>query len=102
MKILFICGNGVSSGMIAQKTRKAGVAKGYEVDSNAYSYAQLSDVIDSFDVVLVAPQMKFNEEKIKSICENHNKKYAIVDNFVFSTLDGDKCFDLALSLLENE
>lgn len=100
MKILFICGNGVSSGMIAQKTRKAGVAKGYDVESNAYSYAQLSDIIDSYDVVLVAPQMKFNESKIKNICDQHNTKYAFVDSFIFSTLDGEKCFDLALSLLE--
>lgn len=101
MKILFICGNGVSSGMIAQKARKSGVARGYDVESNAYSYAQLSDVIDSYDVVLAAPQMRFNEEKIKTTCNAHNKKYAIIDNFSFSTLDGDKCFDLALSLFES-
>lgn len=102
MKLLFICGNGVSSGMIAQKTRKAGKARGYDVESNAYSYAQLNDVIDSYDVVLVAPQMKFNEENIKTICDKHNKKFSIIDSFIFSTLDGDKCFDLALSLTESQ
>ncbi|MFQ7538075.1 MAG: hypothetical protein ACLRL6_12400 [Clostridium sp.] len=33
MKILLICGNGVSSGMIAQKIRKAGIARGYDAVS---------------------------------------------------------------------
>ena len=37
MKILLICGNGVSSGMIAQKIRKAGIARGYDAVSDAYS-----------------------------------------------------------------
>ena len=50
MKILLICGNGVSSGMIAQKIRKAGIARGYDAVSDAYSYSQLSEVVDEFDV----------------------------------------------------
>ena len=31
MRILFICGNGVSSGMIASRTGKAGKAQGYDL-----------------------------------------------------------------------
>ena len=71
MRILFICGNGVSSGMIASRTGKAGKAQGYDVDTEAYSYTELSEVIDDFDVVLAAPQMKCNEEMIRETCEEH-------------------------------
>ena len=81
MRILFICGNGVSSGMIASRTGKAGKAQGYDVDTEAYSYTELSEVIDDFDVVLAAPQMKCNEEMIRETCEEHGKKYAIIDNY---------------------
>ena len=102
MKIVFICGNGVSSGMIANKTQKAGQNKGYDIKTEAYSYAQLRDVIDNFDVVLVAPQMKFNEKSIADTCKVHGKKYAIVDDLTFATLDGEKCFDTALKLLGEE
>ena len=100
MRILFICGNGVSSGMIAARTAKAGQSKGHDVETEAYSYAELSEVIDDFDVVLLAPQMKCNEDMVKEICEEHNRKYAIIDNYAFSTLDGAKCFETAKSLLE--
>ena len=93
MRILFICGNGVSSGMIASRTGKAGKAQGYDVDTEAYSYTELSEVIDDFDVVLAAPQM------IRETCEEHGKKYAIIDNYAFSTLDGTKCFELAKNLI---
>ena len=99
MRILFICGNGVSSGMIASRTGKAGKAQGYDVDTEAYSYTELSEVIDDFDVVLAAPQMKCNEEMIRETCEEHGKKYAIIDNYAFATLDGTKCFELAKNLI---
>ena len=101
MKILLICGNGVSSG-IAQKIRKAGIARGYDAVSDAYSYSQLSEVVDEFDVVLVAPQMKFNEDMIRDICALHQKPYAVLDNFVYSTLDGERGFDTVLSLLNEK
>lgn len=75
MKILLICGNGVSSGMIAQKIRKAGIARGYDAVSDAYSYSQLSEVVDEFDVVLVAPQMKFNEDMRRDLSRIISAKY---------------------------
>ncbi len=100
MRILFICGNGVSSGMIAARTARAGKEQGYDVKTEAYSYAELSEVIDDFDVVLAAPQMKCNEDMINEICEEHHRKYAIIDNYVFSTLDGKNCFETAKNLLE--
>ena len=63
------------------------------------SYTELPEVIDDFDVVLAAPQMKCNEEMIRETCEEHGKKYAIIDNYAFSTLDGTKCFELAKNLI---
>ena len=74
-------------------------SEGYDAVSDAYSYSQLSEVVDEFDVVLVAPQMKFNEDMIRDICAVHHKPYAVLDNFVYSTLDGEKGFDTVLSLL---
>jgi PTS system cellobiose-specific IIB component len=50
-------------------------------------------------VVLAAPQMKCNEEMIRETCEEHGKKYAIIDNYAFATLDGTKCFELAKNLI---
>ena len=85
MRILFICGNGVSSGMIASRTGKAGKAQGYDVDTEAYSYTELPEVIDDFDVVSAAPQMKCNEEMIGETVRNMGS-HAIIDNYAFSTL----------------
>lgn len=102
MKLLFVCGNGVSSGMIAQRTKSAGIALGYDVESDAYSYTQLEDVIDEFDVVLVAPQIAFNEPLIKEICHDHQKPYALIDHMAYSLLDGNRVFNQALTALGKE
>lgn len=101
MNILLVCGNGVSSGMFAQRICKAGIKKGdKDTKTDAYSYAQLAEVIDSFDVVLVAPQMKFYEKMIKETCEQHNKPYAIINPMTYSMLDGETGFELAKNLLK--
>ncbi len=103
MNILLICGNGVSSGMIAQRIAKAGIKRGYpDTKAEAYSYSQLEEVADSFDVVLAAPQLKFFEASIKETCERHNRPYGIIDNMTYSMLDGDKGFDMVLKLLNEK
>lgn len=100
MQILFICGNGVSSGMIASRTESAGIEKGYDAHTDAYSYTQLEDVIDDFDVVMVAPQIQFQEPLIKEICEEHKKPYALIDPTAYSMLDGTKVFEQAITAVE--
>ena len=102
MKLLFICGNGVSSGMIAQRTANAGIDAGYDVEYDAYSYTQLEDVIDEFDIVLVAPQIAFNEPLIKEICLDHTKPYVLIDSMAYPLLDGNKVFNQALCALGKE
>lgn len=92
MKLLFICGNGVSSSMIAMKTAQAGRKLGFDVDSEANSYAQLSEFVDEFDIVMVAPQVKFNENIISEICEEHHKKYVMIDPLAYASLNGNKVF----------
>ncbi len=100
MRILFICGNGISSGLIASRTKKAGKAKGIDIETEAYSFTELSEVIDDFDGVLVSPQMKINEDIIKEICLEHNKKYAFIDAMTFSMTDGNKCIEIINDLLK--
>ena len=90
--------------MIFQKNPPTAIIKSIRTrdtkqHTEAYSYTELSEVIDDFDVVLAAPQMKCNEEMIRETCEEHGKKYAIIDNYAFSTLDGTKCFELAKNLI---
>jgi PTS system cellobiose-specific IIB component len=46
--------------------------------------------------------MKFNEDMIRDICALHQKPYAVLDNFVYSTLDGERGFDTVLSLLNEK
>ncbi|PFG17774.1 PTS system N,N'-diacetylchitobiose-specific IIB component (Lac family) [Propionicimonas paludicola] len=96
MKILLICGNGVSSGMIARKIAQAGVASGAtDTTSEAYSYAQLGQVVDQFDVVLAAPQMRSFESMIQKACATAGKPYAILDDMTYAMLDGNAGFNVA-------
>ncbi|MCT6888719.1 PTS sugar transporter subunit IIB [Bombilactobacillus mellis] len=100
MKILLICGNGISSGIIAQHIAQEGRKKGIaNMEASAYSYAELPEVIDQFDAVLIGPQMKFNEAGIKKICDEYKKPFAFIDDMTYATLDGKKGLELAQKIL---
>ena len=100
MKILFICGNGVSSGMIAMRNQQAGKKEGDDTATEAYSYAELSEVIDDYDAVLAAPQLKFQESFIRETCQEYGKPYAFISDMDYSTLNGVACFAQAKKLIE--
>lgn len=101
MKILLLCSGGISSGMFARKIAEAGKEKGDEkIQVEAVGFALLGEMINKFDVVLAAPQLRFNEKPIKETCERNHKKYIFIDSSVFGMQNGLKGYNLAKKLLE--
>lgn len=101
MKILLLCSGGISSGMFARKIEEAGKAQGDEdIHVEAVGFALLGEMINKFDVVLAAPQLKFNEKVIKATCERNHKKYTFIDSSIFGMQNGKKGYTLAKSLLK--
>ena len=103
MNILLLCSGGISSGMFARKIEEAGKEKGDEtIHVEAVGFALLGEMITKFDVVLVAPQLKFNEKVIKDTCERNQKKYTFIDSAVFGMQNGKKGYKIAKNLWEGK
>lgn len=61
--IVLFCAAGMSTSLLVTKMQDAAKAKGEEAEIAAYSIAEMDSVIDKADVVLIGPQIRFQEKR---------------------------------------
>jgi len=99
-KVLLVCGAGASSGFMAAAARKAVKKTGEDIEFKAKSEAELVESINSIDVLLVAPHLKYMIEDVKDVCEAAGVKYGIIPQKVYGSLDGQGLVKVAKEHLE--
>ncbi|SET53701.1 PTS sugar transporter subunit IIB [Thorsellia anophelis] len=97
--IMLVCGGGASSGFLAQSMRKSAHNKSIEAEVFARSETEINHYIDEIDVLLIGPHLSYLEEDILERVKGKNIKVSVIDNFVYSTLNGDKAIEAVLTLL---
>lgn len=100
--ILLICGAGASSGFMAASARKAAKKGGKDLDIKAKSESELNDSLDSADLLLVAPHLKYMLDEVKTACEQNGTKYGIIPQKVYGSLNGLDLIAFAEKLLEED
>lgn len=55
--VLVLCANGATSSMLANAIKKGAKERNIDIDSTAMAYGQHKDMIDEFDLIVLAPQM---------------------------------------------
>jgi PTS system cellobiose-specific IIB component len=73
---------------------------GTEVDASSYS--ELESLIDSYDVVLVGPQLGYRLGRIKKMAEEHNKVAAPIEPIAYGRCQGDVVLEQAKKLVEEK
>lgn len=66
VKVVLLCGAGMSTSLLVTKIREAAKTEGLEIDIDAYSVAQYQTVIEGADVVLLGPQIRYELDKVAS------------------------------------
>lgn len=68
--VLVLCANGATSSMLANAIKKGAKARAIDIESTAMAYGQHKDLINEFDLIVLAPQMasmfKELEEDVKN------------------------------------
>ncbi|MYL58010.1 PTS sugar transporter subunit IIB [Virgibacillus halodenitrificans] len=98
MKIILVCSAGMSTSMLVNKMRKAAEERGMDAEINAVAESQLKNNLDGLDVVLVGPQVRYLEKKIKQQLEPQGIKVAIIDQMAYGMIQGDKVLEQAIEL----
>lgn len=101
MKIILVCSAGMSTSMLVNKMKKSAEERNINADINAIAESELKNNLDSLDVVLIGPQVRYLEKKIKARVEPLGIKAAIIDQMAYGMIQGDKVLDQAIELKNN-
>jgi len=100
MKIVLVCSAGMSTSMLVNKMREAAKERGLEAEIDAFAESQLKDNMDGLDVVLIGPQVRFLEKKLRSSLEPKGIKVDIIDQMAYGLMKGDQVLEQAIKLHE--
>lgn len=98
MKIILVCSAGMSTSMLVNKMRKSAEERGLEASIDAVGESQLKNNLEGTDVVLIGPQVRFLEKKIRALVEPKGIQTDIIDQIAYGMMKGDQVLDQAIAL----
>ncbi len=102
-RVLVLCASGATSSMLAKAISKGAEKRQAPVESIAMAYGQHKDIINDYDLIILAPQMASMYDELKHDCDEQGVKSATTSGreYVGLTRDPDKALDFALALMAN-
>lgn len=99
MKIILVCSAGMSTSMLVKKMLASAEERSIDVEIMAVGEAQLKNHLDNLDVVLIGPQVRYLEKKIKEQLEPKGIKVDVINPMAYGMIQGDKVLDQAMELI---
>lgn len=72
--VLVLCANGAISSMLANAIKKGAKARAIDIESTAMAYGQHKDLINEFDLIVLAPQMASMFKELEEDVKNYKTK----------------------------
>ncbi|MFR1833813.1 MAG: PTS sugar transporter subunit IIB [Lachnospiraceae bacterium] len=99
-KILLVCNAGISTSILVSKMKRAAADEGIDVSIEVRSMAGAKEVIGDMDIVLLAPQIGYEQKKLKAISGKIPvEKIDITD---FGLKNGENVLKAAMDVLKNQ
>ncbi|HAA64437.1 MAG TPA: PTS sugar transporter subunit IIB [Thermoanaerobacter sp.] len=102
MKILLVCAAGMSTSLLVEKMKKAVKPEYGDVMINAVPIDQFEEVVRDYDVVLVAPQVRYKKKEFERITNELGIPIDVINPADYGMVKGDKVLDLALKLFKEK
>lgn len=97
VKILLVCSAGMSTSLMVNKMKESAAKKGIEAEIWAVADAEASNNIGKADIMMLGPQVRFLESKMKKIAEP--KPVTVIDMQAYGMMNGEKVLEQALKIL---
>jgi len=98
-KIVLCCAAGMSTSMLVQRMLSEAQTRGLDVEIVAVPIASFESIIDSADVVLLGPQVRYELPRLSAAAGVLGKKVEMINMMDYGTMRGDKVLDAALELI---
>ncbi|MBC1505159.1 PTS sugar transporter subunit IIB [Listeria booriae] len=100
--IVLVCAAGMSTSLLVTKMRQAAEAKGMEANIDAYSISEINGLIETADVVLLGPQVRYQKSTVDKLAEPKGVPVDVIDMTAYGTMNGEKVLAHALKLMGEE
>ena len=97
--ILLVCNAGMSTSFLVNKMNEAAKGTGVEVNIKALPVAECKNVIDTVDIVLLGPQVRFQKPQIEAMA-NGRIPVEVIDMRFYGTMNGKGVLESALELIK--
>jgi cellobiose PTS system EIIB component len=98
IRIKLFCAAGMSTSVLVNKMKDAAKAKGIEAEIAAFPESQIEKHLDSMDVALLGPQVRYILPKAKKICSGKNIPVEVIPMADYGMMNGVKVLDFAIKL----
>ncbi|ERK29718.1 PTS sugar transporter subunit IIB [Clostridium intestinale] len=98
-KILLVCAAGMSTSMLVNKMRESAEEKNIDVSIAALSVSEASTSVDTVDVVLLGPQVRYQLKSIEEIVKGRIP-VKVIDIVLYGRMDGKAVLEYALELIK--
>lgn len=90
----------MSTSMLVKKMQQTAADRGIEVKIDAIGMANFEEAIESYDVCLLGPQVKFKLPDFQAYAAKLNKRVEVIDPMAYGMMKSEQVLDQALSLLD--
>lgn len=97
--ILLVCNAGMSTSLLVNKMNEAAKGMGVEVNIKALPVAECKNVIDTVDIVLLGPQVRFQKPQVDALVKGR-VPVEVIDMRLYGTMNGAAVLDRALELIK--
>lgn len=97
--IILVCEHGASTSALVSKMRAAAEKLGEDCEINAYSYSKMDELIDSADIVLLGPQVRFKKKTFEAKYADKGVEFVLIEPMDFAMMNGEKVIKMALEHL---
>ena len=101
MNILLVCSAGMSTSLLVSRMLDYAKEKQINVQIEAHPVGEVESYGPDADVILLGPQVRFQEEHIRSLFDE-NKPIAVIDMKDYGMMNGKKVLDEAIQLIESK
>lgn len=78
-KILLLCSAGMSTSMIVKKMQEKAKADNIEAEIEATSVSRFEELVDSYDIFLLGPQVKYLKNDLAQKAASKGKPLDVID-----------------------
>lgn len=100
LTVMLCCGAGISSGLLAQQTRKAMKKRGMDASVEARSESEVTEYYPYLSILLLGPHYAGQREEFAKQAESYGFPVAVIPQDIYGGLNGDALTDFILKTLE--